>query len=214
MNFKTYAAKLNDVAQATFTELLEAEDAFKKAEAKQKTFSRVPVNDYEAQAKASRARADFLEAESKLRAVKWNMDSRINEASAIRRELAAAVEDAYSADPEALDTATLELLKSSILKSSEYARLANRAAQAGNVTMLRLIGKYAADAAEETAKQYGTGDHVAKELRAVAYQCNRNTGKDHLEAFDAMIDIFRRCMKNPGLIPSWAEFTDPIINQF
>lgn len=214
MNFKEYAAKLNDVAQAAFAERLEAEDAFKKAEAKHRSFSRVPVNDYDKQAQAARAKADYLEAESKLRAVKWNMDSHISEANAIRNELAAAVGDAFSADPEALDMPTLELLKSGVLKSGEYARLANRAAQAGNVTMLRMIGKYASEAAEETAKQYGMGDHVAKELRAVAYECNRHTGKDHLEAFDAMIDIFRRCMKNPGLIPSWAEFTDPIINQF
>ena len=214
MKFKTYAAKLNDVAQATFTELQEAEDTFKKAEAKHKSFYRAPVNDYEAQAKAARAKADYLEAESNLRSVRRNMDSRISEASAIRRELAAAVEDAFSVDPAALDTPTLELLKSGVLKSNEYAKLANSAAQAGNITMLRLIGKYAADAAEETAKQYGTGDHVAKELRAVAYQCNRNTGKDYLEAFDALTDVFRRCTKNTAMIKMWDELTAPIINQF
>lgn len=47
MNFKNYAAKLNDVAQATFTEILEAEATFKKAEERQKSFYRVPINDHE-----------------------------------------------------------------------------------------------------------------------------------------------------------------------
>lgn len=214
MNFKTYAAKLNDVARATFSELQEAEATFKKAEEKYKSFSRVPINDYEAQAKAARAKSDYLEAENNLRAVKRNLDSRISEVSAIRRDLAAAVEDAYSADPAALDTATLELLKSGILKSHEYMKLANDAAKAGNITMLRLIGKYAADAAEATGKNFGTHDHVVRELRAVAYQCNSSTGKDHLEAFDALTDIFRRCTKNTALIKMWDELTAPIINQF
>ena len=214
MNFKTYAAKLNDVAQATFTEILEAEDAFKKAEAKHKSFYRAPVNDYEAQAKAARAKADYLEAESKLRSVRQNMDSRISEANAVRRELAAAVEDAFSADPAALDMVTLELLKSGILKSHEYMKLANDAAKAGNITMLRMVGRYVSEAAEAVSKQYGQGDTVAKELRAVAYQCNSSTGKNYLEAFDALTDIFRRCTKNTALIKMWDELTAPIVNQF
>lgn len=214
MTFKTYAAKLNDVAQATFTEYMDAERTYQQAEERHKSFSRVEINDYEGQAKAARAKSDYLEAQNNLRAVKRNMDSRIGEVATIRKELAAAIEDAYSADPAALDTGTLELLKSGILKSNEYMKLANNAAQAGNITMLRLIGKYANEQADAVSDQYGQGDAEAKEFRAVAYTCSKYTGQEYLAAFDALTDVFIRCTRNSGLIKMWDELTDPIINQF
>ena len=132
----------------------------------------------------------------------------------MRGELAAEIESAYSVDPAQLDNNTLELLKSGILSGSEYAKLLNAAQAAGNPTMVRLIGKYAQDAADAAATKYGQSDRAAAELRAVAYQSKANTGSAHLEAFDYLADVYRRCTNNPAMIGHWDELTAEAVQNF
>jgi hypothetical protein len=65
----------------------------------------------------------------------------------LRKELVAAVDEAFRVDPAQIESATLELLKCGICTPDEYGVLLNKAATAGNVNMARLIGKYAENAA-------------------------------------------------------------------
>lgn len=59
----------------------------------------------------------------------------------LRTQFAAYLDNHYSASPDKLDTATMQLLESGICKPAELAHLVDR--HQGNPTMLRIIGSYA-----------------------------------------------------------------------
>lgn len=214
--FNNYAKKLDEIAQKAFSEYREAEAAYRKAEEKAKAYppqSGITTTDYAA--KAARAQADFLEA----KAAYENSRRHFGEAEAVtikelRHELETAVNDAYSADPTKLDSNTLELLKSGILNSREYARLMTAAQAASNPTMVRIIGKYAQDAADAMGAKYGQNDQKTRDLYNVAYQSRAYTGSTYLDNFDVVTDVFNRCTRNPALIDKWDALTGEIINQF
>lgn len=213
--FRGYADKVNEIAQTVFAEYKEAEAKLKRAEAQSREYpQRHGMVDYEYAAKSARAQADLTEAREALHKAQMQMNDRIRDIATIRQELAAALDAEYSADPAALDSSTLELLKSGILRDSEYVRLMNSAAEAGNTTMQRIIGKYAADAAEEVAKKYGQGDQRAMNLRAVS--CHSDTGDvgAKLGSFDVLAEAFRRTANNPAMIGSWGELTGDVVESF
>lgn len=213
--FNSYARKVNDIATAAFEEYRKAEAGYKKAEAKAKEYPQRTGASPEYMAKAARAQADYLEAKAAYDTARRNFGAAEERAiKELRGELETAVNDAYSVDPAQLDTATLELLKSGILNASEYAKLMSAAQAAGNATMVRLVGKYAKDAADDMADRYGQGDQKAKELRAVSYQSSAYTGSTYLANFDTVTDIFNRCTRNPGLIDKWGELTGDMVEQF
>lgn len=132
----------------------------------------------------------------------------------MRRELAAAIDDAYSADPAQLDTATLELLKSGILTGSEYAKLLEQAKAASNPTMVRMIGRYAGEAAKARGESHGMNDREATALRMAEYNSRSYTGGDRLQAFDNMVELYHRCTNNPAMIDHWDEFTAETVENF
>lgn len=213
--FNSYARKADEIAKTAFEEYRKTEAAYRKAEETAKQYPpRHGVVDAQYAAKSARAQADFLEAKEAYRKAKSVFAEHETEFKAIRSELAAEIESAYSVDPAQLDNNTLELLKSGILTGSEYAKLLNAAQAAGNPTMVRLIGKYAQDAADAAAAKYGQSDRAAAELRAIAYQSKTNTGSAHLDAFDYMADVFHRCTNNPGMIDHWDELTAQAVQNF
>lgn len=179
--FNTYAQRVDSMAREVFVEYTEVKTALDTAEKRHRDLPQrsgfVPA-DYAA--KSARAYADFVEVKKKLDDVKRSMALKINEAENIARELAAAVEHDCSVDPAQMDMATVEFLRSGILRPAEYASLMRDAQAAGNVTMQRVIAKYADTAAEEISKKYGVGDIAAKQLRAVAHEGNANSGRAQL----------------------------------
>ena len=94
----------------------------------------------------------------------------------------------YTANPAALDMATLELLKSGILTAAEYSRIMDKAIQDDNHTMARMIGQHAKAAAENA-----TSNDDAMALRAVAYKSNGMNGGNLVEAFDFVTSLYDRC---------------------
>ena len=151
--FNSYARKLDEIAKAAFEEYRKAEQAYKKAEERQREYPQRGGVTPEYAAKAARAQADFIEAKAAYDNARRNFGAA--EAKAIRelREgLETAVNDAYSVDPAKLDGNTLELLKSGILNASEYAKIMSAAQAADNPTMVRMISKYAKDAADAMAQ--------------------------------------------------------------
>lgn len=213
--FKTYADRVNEIAQTAFAEYAAAETALKEAEARSRKYPQHRgIVDYEYAAKSARAQADLFEAREALNKARNRMDAHNSEIAAIRQELATALDAEYSADPSVLDSNTMELLRSGILRDSEYVRLMNSAAEAGNTTMMRIIGKYAATAAEEAAKKYGSTDRRAMNLRAIAYQGDTDDVGTKLDQFDVLAEAFRRTMNNTAMIGHWGELTNPVIENF
>jgi len=207
--FSVYANKVNEIAQTAFAEYKAAETRLKNAEAKAREYpQRHGAVDYEYVAKSARAQADLVEARSALHRAQMKMNDGMSAISAVRRELAAALNDEYAADPSALDSNTLELLKSGILTAKEFAKLMNSAAEAGNLTMTRIIGKYANAAADEAEKN-GRGAQKAAEFRAVAYQGETDAVGGKLGLFDVMVETYRRTAGNPSMIGAWDELTGP-----
>lgn len=213
--FNSYAKKLDEQARAAFKAYRDAEAAYKKAEQKAREYpQRHGMVDAQYAAKSARAQADFLEAKQAYETARRTFRDSDRQFDGMRKELAAALNDAFSVDPAQLDGNTLELLKSGILNGSEYAKLLNEAKAANNPTMVRMIGKYAADAAAARGEKYGQNDEQARAMRLTEYESRNFTGGDRLEAFDNMVELYHRCTNNPGMIDHWDEFTAETVENF
>lgn len=213
--FNSYAKKLDEQARAAFKAYRDAEAAYKKAEQKAREYpQRNGMVNADYAAKSARAQADFLEAKQAYETARRTFRESDTQFNAMRRELAAAIDDAYSADPAQLDTATLELLKSGILTGSEYAKLLEQAKAASNPTMVRMIGRYAGEAAKARGESHGMNDREATALRMAEYNSRSYTGGDRLQAFDNMVELYHRCTNNPAMIDHWDRFTAETIEKF
>lgn len=213
--FNSYAKKLDEQAKAAFKAYRDAEAAYKKAEAKAKEYpQRGGMVSPEYAAKAARAQADFLEAKQAYETARRTFRESGTQFNAMRNALASEIELAFSVDPAQLDRNTLELLKSGIMTSNEYRLLMGAAQTANNPTMVRLIGKYAGDAAKARGESHGMNDSEATALRVVEYNSRAYTGGDRLEAFDNMVEIYHRCTNNPSMIDYWGEFTAETVENF
>lgn len=213
--FNSYAKKLDEQARAAFKAYRDAEAAYKKAEQKAREYpQRNGMVNADYAAKSARAQADFLEAKQAYETARRTFRESNTQFNAMRRELAAAIDDAYSADPAQLDTATLELLKSGILTGSEYAKLLEQAKAASNPTMVRMIGRYAGEAAKARGESHGMNDREATALRMAEYNSRSYTGGDRLQAFDNMVELYHRCTNNPAMIDHWDEFTAETVENF
>lgn len=213
--FNSYAKKLDEQARAAFKAYRDAEAAYKKAEQKAREYpQRNGFVNADYAAKSARAQADFLEAKQAYETARRTFRESDTQFNAMRRELAAAIDDAYSADPAQLDTATLELLKSGILTGSEYAKLLEQAKAASNPTMVRMIGRYAGEAAKARGESHGMNDREATALRMAEYNSRSYTGGDRLQAFDNMVELYHRCTNNPAMIDHWDEFTAETVENF
>ena len=111
----------------------------------------------------NKADAAFKIAEAKI----WpEFDAKCKE---LRKGLEKAVQKDGLANPEAIDANALELLKSGVLTVEDYYSLAER--YDGNSTMLKLLSKYALDAAD------GTDDvKEAAALRMLSDNCKTGAG--------------------------------------
>lgn len=213
--FNSYAKKLDEQARAAFKAYRDAEAAYKKAEQRAKEYpQRNGFVDAQYAAKSARAQADFLEAKQAYDTARRAFRDSDRQFDGMRKELAAAIDDAYSADPAQLDTATLELLKSGILNAGEYAKLLEQAKAASNPTMVRMIGRYAGEAAKARGESHGMNDREAQALRVAEYNSRSYTGGDRLQAFDNMVELYHRCTNNPGMIDHWDEFTAETVENF
>ena len=168
---------------------------------------------YEYDAKAARYEAEYVEAKAEYEKLRREMrDYKAGGLQPIRSELEKALADAFAANPEHLDAATLELLKSGILSADEHNRLIDKATADNNPTMVRLIAKHAKDRADQADADRNTD--AARAFRAVAYKGNSVNGNSYLEAFDVMTSCFNRCMNNTALISHWDELNGEIVENF
>ena len=208
--FNNYAKKLNEIANATFTEYREKSDAVKSAESRCNAYPRRNNADPAYMAKSARAEADLAEARNAFDQMRRHLfDDKRREIAAVRAELEKAVFDAFAADPKSVDANTLALMNSGIMTADEYSRLIDSAIASGNYTMTRLLAKSAADMAEKV-----TDSDVARSYRLVSHKGKGMDGRQYLEAFDYMGDVFNRCERNFSLAGKWDELTADVVERF
>lgn len=213
---KNYMVKAEATAREALVKIQKADADLRAAEQRRKEnpIPRTGMVDAEVMARAARAEADYQKAKVAYEKCRRELPATtLSSLSAIRRDLSTALGDEYSADPSAIDAHTLELLKCGILRSGEYVRLANNAP---NDTMKRIIGKYAATAAEDMEKRYGPADQRIMELKAIALQGDSSADAvgDKLGAFDALVQTFQTSANNVPMIGDWESLTGPIVEAF
>ena len=208
--FNSYAKRMNEIANAAFAEYREKEAAVKSAESRCNAFPRRNGADSSYLAKSARAEADLCEARNAFDQMRRHLfDDKRREIAAVRAELEKAVFDAFAADPKAVDMNTLALMNSGILTAAEYNRLIDASTAAGNHTMVRLLAQSAKDRADKV-----NDSDTAREYRLVAQKGKGANGREFLEAFDYMGDVFNRCERNFALAGKWGELTADVVENF
>ena len=208
--FNGYARKVNEIANAAFAEYREKEAAVKSAESRYNAYPRRNGADPAYMAKSARAEADLCEARNAFDQMRRHLfDDKRREIAAVREELEKAVFDAFAADPKAVDMNTLALMNSGILTAAEYDRLIDASTAAGNHTMVRLLAQSAKDRADKV-----NDSDTAREYRLVAQKGKGANGREFLEAFDYMGDVFNRCERNFSLAGKWDELTADVVENF
>ena len=208
--FNGYARKVNEIANAAFAEYREKEAAVKSAESRYNAYPRRNGADPAYMAKSARAEADLCEARNAFDQMRRHLfDDKRKEIAVVREELEKAVFDAFAADPKAVDMNTLALMNSGILTAAEYNRLIDASTAAGNHTMVRLLAQSAKDRADKV-----NDSDTAREYRLVAQKGKGANGREFLEAFDYMGDVFNRCERNFALAGKWDELTADVVENF
>ena len=208
--FNSYAKRMNEIANAAFAEYREKEAAVKSAESRYNAYPRRNGADPAYLARSARAEADLCEARNAFDQMRRHLfDDKRKEIAAVREELEKAVFDAFAADPKAVDMNTLALMNSGILTAAEYNRLIDASTAAGNHTMVRLLAQSAKDRADKV-----NDSDTAREYRLVAQKGKGANGREFLEAFDYMGDVFNRCERNFALAGKWGELTADVVENF
>lgn len=99
--------------------------------------------------------------------------------NALRSQFEEYLNDHYSASPDKLDGATMQLLGTGICTASDLSRLAAR--HKDNPTMLRIIGGHA----EKMYKEPHLSDDDSRILATVTNAANKATGREEMEIFKA-----------------------------
>lgn len=166
------------------------------------------------------ATLQLQEAENKMRTETARIWAAFDaKAAELRSALEKEVQTSNLADPSAIDSNAVELMKTGVLTVDDYFGFADR--YDGNPTMLKLIGYYAKEAADSADDRK---DKVA--LTVLAQDCAKGTGKT-LKAWDSMMTAANYCSgrggsgnrrTTPGVTLSmgewWEQLSGEIIENF
>lgn len=137
------------------------------------------------------ATLQLQEAENKMRTETARIWAAFDaKAAELRSALEKEVQTSNLADPSAIDSNAVELMKTGVLTVDDYFGFADR--YDGNPTMLKLIGHYAKEAADSAGDRK---DKVA--LTVLAQDCAKGAGPT-LKAWDSMITAANYCSGRGG----------------
>lgn len=137
------------------------------------------------------ATLQLQEAENKMRTETARIWAAFDaKAAELRSALEKEVRASNLADPSAIDSNAVELMKTGVLTVDDYFGFADR--YDGNPTMLKLIGYYAKEAADSADDRK---DKVA--LTVLAQDCAKGTGKT-LKAWDSLMTAANYCSGRGG----------------
>ena len=158
------------------------------------------------------ATLQLQEAEKKMRQETGRIWTEFDaKAADLRRALEKEVQTSNLADPSAIDSNAVELMKTGVLTVDDYFSFADRYSE--NLTMLKLIGHYAKEAADSADDRK---DKAA--LTVLAQDCAKGTGKT-LKAWDSMMTAANDCSgrggsgnrrTTPGVTLSMGEWWEPL----
>ena len=206
--YSQYGQELDKIARKTFADFQEAEKEYREARAER---GKHPIRhgwgitpDEELAAKL--ADAIFRKAEERFRAQKKQFEVTMRGVKSLRAKLEKEVIEDLMADPAQMDQKTIDMLNTGICRPEEIRAAYDKAAEAGNVLMMRWIGQFAADEARKT--------ETKPEARAVLSQI-ASEGKNAdireksgtLAGFDTMVDVLQRFGHNPRMADHWDELT-------
>ena len=209
--YNSYAKRVDELARGLFNEYNKALEGFQRAEVYYKANKRPDHGMWSADAEkialAAEAEAKYQRAKADLEKAKNALNNGKAQIRSIQREFETALDADIRIDPKALDMATVEILKSGILRPHEYAQLVSD--NASNPTMARMIGAYAGQALEK-ASDRAERTHL---LHAVE-DSKKADGGERRESFDNFCTIYDKCANNPALIACWDELTNNMVPNF
>ena len=208
--FNRFATKLDIIAREAFGTFEQLDKRMRDAQNKLKNYpERHGLVPAEYQAEQAKARASYFEAKAAMDKAKRELpDNARKEAAIVREELEKALFDKFAVHPDQVNIQTMELLKSGILKDSEYVFLVNDAIEHENYTMARIIAKQAEDMANTRPA------NEAVILRHVAEIGKKDYSADFLSTYDGLVEIMNRCLNNLDMADHWGEFTMEITEGF
>lgn len=175
----TFFKEARDEHARLVSELNKAKDELESAKAWRPSESK-----QEKETAIMRATVAYKDAENALRnSTAW--ESFNSKRSELRAALAAELQANSIVDPDAVDTAALKLLESGVMTAADYSAFAVKFDNNG--TMLRLIARYAGEAAKSTEDR-----SEAANLNAIALACRSGQGKC-LREWDNLSEIADRC---------------------
>ena len=186
--FNTYAQQLDAAFKTARSEYVEAYQRFQQAQQANCRANAWTPNESAAEKQVKTARAAlalhdaeaaFTEASARV----WG-DFKTTRRM-LRADLEQEVRAANLANPDAIDSNALELLKSGVLTSDDYAAFMEK--YDSNPTMLKLLAHYAAEAAKATDSR-----REAATLNAISIDCQSGQGAV-LRAFDDICKISDYC---------------------
>ncbi len=214
--FNKYAQEANETAKEYFRKYNEAAQKLKEAENYVRSFEydsylrNKPSAEFEAMRSMAKADAEIKKHEL-LTAVR-NLES--SDLSKIRKELEKAIQQAYLIDLNDIDQKALEVLKSGAMRAADYDKMLSDSLDEGNHSMVKMIGKYLGDSAQERAEKHGENDPEVIYMRRLKNTCDLDDGREYLEAFSYIEDVFKRCSRNQAMIPYWDQLTAEIVEKF
>lgn len=219
--YNGYAKRLSEAFVTAQREYTDAWEKLQKAEKERSDAQQWRQEKYigENAARKARAEADYLAAKVEFEATSSRVWDEMNDK---RRELRVELQRETKADglanPDAIDPNGLELLKSGVLTPDDYCGLVDK--YDSNPTMLRLVGRYAQEAAENL-----TDDRTARgALLQVAVVC-KNGQSSVMRAWDSLSSIVDYCSGQahgrkgtPGHVVSmskwWEELSREAVENF
>lgn len=166
------------------------------------------------------ATLQLQEAENKMRTEPARIWAAFDaKAAELRSALEKEVQTSNLADPSAIDSNAVELMKTGVLTVDDYFGFADRFSE--NPTMLKMVGYYAKEAADSTDDRK---DRVA--LTVLAQDCAKGAGPT-LKAWDNMMTVANYCSGRgysgnrritPGVTLSmgekWEQLSGEIVENF
>ena len=175
-----FAKRLDEAFRAARDEYKSAHDKLKEAEKNRSNGNPGSAQRQRAELDYQDAKTEFRDAERRI----WGEFTRTR--ADLRRELAERVAADSSANPDTVDANGLELLKSGILTANDFYALAEK--YDDNPTMLRLLAKYARDAASDPSNDQATRGALYMLSERCADGCGAVMGN-----WDALFQIADYC---------------------
>lgn len=177
-------SKYNRFAKELDAAFREARDEFAAAYERYQAAENSPKRQSKDYATYTRATAEWLATRDEFKRTQEQIWDNFNRKRAsLRNELEKEVRNDVSADPDKMDENGLELMRSGILNVDDFHSLADRYMEEDNLTMVRLLSKYARETADEMGDRGQSSQRGA--LYHLANSCSQYKNR-WLQAWDSL----------------------------